>query len=394
MVNILINQGTYGAVYRQGQYAVKICSIDDFSHVLVELCTLKLLNEHSHIVKLVSHQLNKTEFNLTMELLDTDLSQWSTTVLRSHIIDEIPHILNQVGSALQHLHNLHLLHLDIKPANILCKLGQSNIYKLADFGTTKCIVAQCATTYIPTTHEFASPEMLLQLPYDYKTDVWSLGVSIMDILGYMFNSVDLDVKHLWLYARITQPYNDFVDQIKNQSITGSLCIQEYGKWTSTLNKMTSFNPGDRPSLSEIINQTVSTEEPSIYPININLEKLNKIWSMINQIWMKLTMHPSKRVLAIYLICRYVNLSDKERFSHLLCAVDQYLDVGPTVSIDAYIKLSDDDQFVKHMYEALNELNFQIYHPTIYPVIQRVKDKPESYFNEYIFTHSQIEHWFI
>ena len=78
----------------------------------------------------------------------------------------------QLSQALAALHALSVLHRDIKSANVfLCsdgkvKLGDMNVSKVAKAGLLR---TQTGTPY------YASPEVWKDLPYDHKSDVWSLG---------------------------------------------------------------------------------------------------------------------------------------------------------------------------------------------------------------------------
>lgn len=78
----------------------------------------------------------------------------------------------QLSQALSVLHALSILHRDIKSANVfLCsdgkvKLGDMNVSKVAKAGLLR---TQTGTPY------YASPEVWKDLPYDHKSDIWSLG---------------------------------------------------------------------------------------------------------------------------------------------------------------------------------------------------------------------------
>ena len=78
----------------------------------------------------------------------------------------------QLSQALAALHSLSILHRDIKSANVFLyldgrvKLGDMNVSKVAKQGL---LHTQTGTPY------YASPEVWKDLPYDAKSDVWSLG---------------------------------------------------------------------------------------------------------------------------------------------------------------------------------------------------------------------------
>ena len=81
-------------------------------------------------------------------------------------------VVIQVVRGLQALHELKILHRDMKSANIFlykdqtAKLGDLNVSKLAKNGL---LYTQTGTPY------YASPEVWKDQPYDLKSDIWSLG---------------------------------------------------------------------------------------------------------------------------------------------------------------------------------------------------------------------------
>ena len=81
-------------------------------------------------------------------------------------------VVIQVVAGLKSLHELNILHRDMKSANIFlykdttAKLGDLNVSKVAKKGL---LYTQTGTPY------YASPEVWKDQPYDLKSDIWSLG---------------------------------------------------------------------------------------------------------------------------------------------------------------------------------------------------------------------------
>ena len=82
-------------------------------------------------------------------------------------------ILTQMCLGIQALHSLRIMHRDLKSANIF--LTDDNIVKVGDLNVSK-IARQDGLNYTQAgTPYYASPEVWRDKPYDFKSDVWSLG---------------------------------------------------------------------------------------------------------------------------------------------------------------------------------------------------------------------------
>lgn len=116
----------------------------------------------------------------------------------------------QTVVGLKTLHTLSIFHRDLKSANIFltksgdAKLGDLNVSKIAKNGL---LYTQTGTPY------YASPEVWKDEPYDSKSDIWSLGCVIYEMVTLeppfkaedmegLFKSVTLGV-----YPPISQKYS-------------------------------------------------------------------------------------------------------------------------------------------------------------------------------------------
>eukprot|EP00746_Dinoflagellata_sp_MGD_P025829 gnl/MRDRNA2_/MRDRNA2_160843_c0_seq1.p1 gnl/MRDRNA2_/MRDRNA2_160843_c0~~gnl/MRDRNA2_/MRDRNA2_160843_c0_seq1.p1 ORF type:complete len:436 (-),score=88.01 gnl/MRDRNA2_/MRDRNA2_160843_c0_seq1:6-1313(-) len=90
-------------------------------------------------------------------------------------------IFVQLSLALQHLHKKHVLHRDLKTANVF--LNQNGVVKLGDFGVAKTLseTAGVASTCVGTPY-YLAPEICRSQPYGFKADVWSLGVILYELV--------------------------------------------------------------------------------------------------------------------------------------------------------------------------------------------------------------------
>jgi serine/threonine-protein kinase len=97
-------------------------------------------------------------------------------------VPRILRILEQTCSALQFAHERNVIHRDIKPANLM--LTADDTVKVTDFGTAKILqfgtVQQ--TTHVMGTPSYMSPEQVKGRPVDGRTDIFSLGVVLYEML--------------------------------------------------------------------------------------------------------------------------------------------------------------------------------------------------------------------
>ena len=104
---------------------------------------------------------------------------------------EVWHYFVQIIRGLQALHDLKIVHRDIKCANLfltkegVLKLGDLNVSKVAKRGMLQ---TQTGTPY------YASPEVWKDRPYDSKSDIWSVGCVLYEMcaLNPPFRAQDMN----------------------------------------------------------------------------------------------------------------------------------------------------------------------------------------------------------
>jgi len=79
---------------------------------------------------------------------------------------------------LVHLHSLRIIHRDIKPSNIL--LSISGVIKLCDFGVSGDLQDSLVVTFLGTSW-YMAPERVNGKPYSVRADVWSTGLSLLEL---------------------------------------------------------------------------------------------------------------------------------------------------------------------------------------------------------------------
>ncbi len=95
--------------------------------------------------------------------------------------DEIADLIAQIGEALDYAHRKGIIHRDIKPANII--LTTDSKVKITDFGIAKVASSNLTTTgQFLGTPNYMSPEQVSGAPVDGRSDIFSLGVVLYELL--------------------------------------------------------------------------------------------------------------------------------------------------------------------------------------------------------------------
>ena len=196
----LLGKGKFGHVYlanlridnNRKKVAVKICekprhvdfssSYDsqDFREALQnEIDILKSCNFKS-IIKLYDNYNYKNKYYLIMEYVEgRDMySRIQETKINEK---EALRYVKQIARALIYLHLNYIFHGDLKPENIM--LDREDKIKLIDFGHAKKFKpGQTFTETIGTVY-YLAPEVAKRDSYDYKIDIWALGVIYYEMLA-------------------------------------------------------------------------------------------------------------------------------------------------------------------------------------------------------------------
>uniref|UniRef100_A0A3Q3B5X0 non-specific serine/threonine protein kinase n=1 Tax=Kryptolebias marmoratus TaxID=37003 RepID=A0A3Q3B5X0_KRYMA len=91
-------------------------------------------------------------------------------------VQQVRSCIRQLLEGVNYLHHLNIIHLDIKPDNILMADLQSDEIRICDFGNAVEITPDEAQYCKYGTPEFVAPEIVNQTPVSKATDIWSIGV--------------------------------------------------------------------------------------------------------------------------------------------------------------------------------------------------------------------------
>jgi serine/threonine protein kinase len=277
-----LGQGNYGIVYKVQEkytnkiYAAKISSLytNNLESNKKEINVLKQCNSPYIIHYYGSYLKNKTIW-IIIEYCDggsvLDLMRISNKNLSEF---EIASIISMVLKGLIFLHDQKKIHRDIKAGNIL--LSKKGFAKLGDFGVSAELmhsfskkVSKIGTPY------WMSPEVISQNKYDCKCDIWSLGITCIEL------------------AEGEPPYSDIrtflvMKKIINNPPTG---LSNPELWSEDFNDFVreclTFEPEKRPSAKMLINHSfiVKNDKGNEFVekmVSDNIEKIYKFRKIMNK----------------------------------------------------------------------------------------------------------------
>ncbi|KAK2909234.1 hypothetical protein Q8A67_005071 [Cirrhinus molitorella] len=189
-----LGDGAFGKVFKAQNKQTGICAAakvidtkteDELEDYMVEIDILASCDHHN-IVKLLDAFYYESKLWILIEFCAGGAVDAVMLELERPLTEpQIRVVCKQTLDALQYLHDNKVIHRDLKAGNILLTLNGD--VKLADFGVsaknTKTI--QRRDSFIGTPYWMA-PEVVMcetskDRPYDYKADIWSLGVTLIEL---------------------------------------------------------------------------------------------------------------------------------------------------------------------------------------------------------------------
>ncbi len=95
-------------------------------------------------------------------------------------VKEAVSIAIQVSMGIECAHNNHIIHRDIKPQNIM--ISKDGKVKVTDFGIAKAVSSNTITSNVMGSVHYTSPEQARGGYSDEKSDIYSLGITLFEML--------------------------------------------------------------------------------------------------------------------------------------------------------------------------------------------------------------------
>ncbi|MEM7131857.1 MAG: protein kinase [Chloroflexota bacterium] len=140
--------------------------------------------DHPNIVKMLATFEYEGQQNIVMEYVSGGSLRDLLNQEPSLPLKQALKISLEVADALSRSHHVGIIHRDIKPANVL--LGKDGSPRLTDFGIARLIHDDVRLTQsgaLLGSPAYASPELLNDEALDTRTDIWSFGVLLYEMLA-------------------------------------------------------------------------------------------------------------------------------------------------------------------------------------------------------------------
>ncbi|CAK1604092.1 unnamed protein product [Parnassius mnemosyne] len=258
-----IGKGTYGNVYLCATKERKNLTIvkDIQLNIKVQNHNQEIANEvkilskmnHPNIIKFYNCYYPDNHVMICMEYATRgNLAEYMYERCPKLIIqEEILFYFSQVLLGVNYIHNLDIIHRDLKAENILLTGKHGVIVKIGDFGISKMLASAKKTSTVIGTPYYLAPELCEGKPYDTKSDVWALGCLLYEMCTHKraFDSESL----VGLVKVITSGSVHPID----------MTVYDRGL-QDLIDLMLSIVPDKRPTIKELMGRSILL--PTVYTV--------------------------------------------------------------------------------------------------------------------------------
>lgn len=135
-----------------------------------------------HIIRLLGSFEHKGHLCIVFEHMSKNLRDLLKEETNGHglTLPAVRIYARQMFSGLQHLQNCQVVHLDLKPDNVLVSADKKTV-KLADFGTAVDKRDVIERTEYLVSRFYRAPEIILGMDIGYPVDMWAVGCTIYEL---------------------------------------------------------------------------------------------------------------------------------------------------------------------------------------------------------------------
>ena len=169
--------------------------------------------------------------------------------------------LFQVCLALIYLQKNDVIHRDIKPSNIFLMADDS--IKLGDFGISKKVSKSSDVKLFIGTPRYTSPEIINKKDFSFKTDIWSLGVSFLELISLRIPFLGYENEEIYKNILDRNINTKILNKEKN-GFNNNITKRYSKKLLDLIKEMISINPEDRPNAKDILNRDIIKERMELY----------------------------------------------------------------------------------------------------------------------------------
>ncbi|XP_043788787.1 serine/threonine-protein kinase 10 isoform X1 [Apis laboriosa] len=248
-----LGDGAFGKVYKAQHRqthqlaAAKMCALegeDDLSDFMIEIDILSEC-KHPNVVELHEAYFIEGKLWMLIEYCDGGAVDSIMVELAKALTEpQIAYICQHMAKGLAFLHKSKVIHRDLKAGNVL--LTMAGGVKLADFGVSakNKHTLQKHDTFIGTPYWMA-PEVVLcetfrDNPYDFKVDIWSLGITLIEFAQMEPPNHEMSPMRVLLKIQKSDPPR----------------LDQPGKWSKDFNdfiaKALIKDPTSRPTADELL----------------------------------------------------------------------------------------------------------------------------------------------
>jgi serine/threonine protein kinase len=163
--------------------AIKSVNLEDDSEGIEEIRKeIRVLStcDSPHIIRYRCSYLVDTKLWIIMDYCALGSLRQFLDIMGPMDESSVLSIAREVLLALSYLHANHIIHRDIKAANIL--LTDRGKVKLGDFGVASQVLSSFRRNSFVGSPYWMAPEVIKRAEYDSKADIWSFGITLVELL--------------------------------------------------------------------------------------------------------------------------------------------------------------------------------------------------------------------